>query len=108
MDAGADHIYMDTVDTSLRLGIDALRELGVGVYHAQRSARTFRRHDEEAKVDLARLRHDRDAYVSRARERIRDLEHTLLAELNEPDHSLDEAWDTESVRREFGTGSPAD
>jgi len=101
MDAGVDHVYLDTLDTSLRLGIDALRELGVGAYHAHRSARKFRRHDEEAMVDLARLRHDRTAYVSRARERIRDLEQTLLAELDAPDHSLDEAWDTTGIRKEL-------
>ena len=108
MDAGVDHVYLDTLDTSLRLGIDAMRELGVAAYHAHRSARTFRRHDEEAMADLAKLRHDRTAYVSRARERIRDLEHTLLAELDAPDHALDEAWDTTGLRKEMASYESAD
>ncbi len=108
LEAGVEHVYMDTVDTSLRLGVDALRELGVGAYHAQRSARTFRHHDEAAMCDLARVRHDRAAYVSRARQRIADLEQTLLAELDDHDHSVDQAWDTEGLRREYGPKSSSD
>ena len=45
-----------------------------------RSARRFRCHDEDALAELATLRHDQKGYISRARQRIRMLEDTLLAE----------------------------
>ena len=106
LDAGVHHVYRETVDTSLRLGIDALRLLGVPAYRAHRSARTFRRHDDASVRDLASLRHDRKRYINVARQRIRDLEELLLADLRERDENVDAGWDTESLRQEFG-GAPA-
>jgi hypothetical protein len=37
-----------------------------------------------------------------ARQRIRDLEETLLAELHDSGEDRDLGWDTESLRGEFG------
>ncbi len=102
LDAGVQHVYRETLDTSLRLGVDALRLLGARSYRAHRAARTFRRHDEESVVELAQMRHDRGRYLSEARQRIQALEQTLLDELRwEPD-DRDAGWDTESLRDEFG------
>jgi Kef-type K+ transport system membrane component KefB len=39
--AGVPHVYRETVDTSLRLGADALRLLGFRAYQAQRVAQAF-------------------------------------------------------------------
>ena len=94
LDAGVELVYRETLDTALEAGTEVLRQMGHRAFLAHRAARTFRRHDEAAMAELARVRHDRKAYVSRARARIRDLEETLLSELEAPDHSLDEAWDT--------------
>lgn len=103
IEAGVDHVYRETLDTALRLGIDALRRLGFRGVQALAAARTFRRHDEEALRELASMRHDRKAYLSRARERIRDLEQLLRSDLQEArTEQADAAWDTESLRREFG------
>jgi len=102
IEAGVQHVYRETLDTSLRLGVDALRLLGARSYRAHRAARTFRRHDEESVVELAQVRHDRGRYLSEARQRIQALEQTLLDELRwEPD-DRDAGWDTESLRDEFG------
>jgi CPA2 family monovalent cation:H+ antiporter-2 len=108
LDAGVHHVYRETVDTSLRLGIDALRLLGVPAYRAHRSARTFLRHDEASVRELASLRHDRKHYINVARQRIRDLEELLLADLGERDENLDAGWDTESLREEFGGAAAGD
>ena len=102
VDAGVDHVYRETVDTSLRLGIDALRLLGIRAYRAQRSARTFLRHDEASVRDLAALRHDRKSYINVARQHIRDLEDFLLSDLQERDDTVDAGWDTESLREDVG------
>jgi CPA2 family monovalent cation:H+ antiporter-2/glutathione-regulated potassium-efflux system protein KefB len=103
LDHGVEHVYRETVDTSLRMGVDALRQLGIRAYKAHRSARTFLRHDEDSVRDLGKLRHDRKVYTSAARERIQALEELLLAELEYEEEERDAGWDTESLREEYGS-----
>ena len=101
LDAGLPHVYRETLDTSLRMGVDALRLLGHRAYHAERSARLFRRHDEQALTELAAVRHDRRQYFSTARRRIRELEQLLRSD--ETDRwlrDIEEGWDAESLRKE--------
>ncbi len=100
LDAGVNHVYRETFDTSLRLGIDALRLLGLRSFHAHRAAKTFRRHDEESVRELAEMRHDQKVYLSEARQRIQDLEEILLAEIRDAGECRDAGWDTESLREE--------
>jgi monovalent cation:proton antiporter-2 (CPA2) family protein len=106
LDAGVQHVYRETLDTSLRLGVDALRLLGARSYQAHRAARTFRRHDEESVVELAQMRHDQSKYLSEAKQRIQSLEQILLDELHWQPDERDAGWDTDSLREEFG-GSQA-
>jgi voltage-gated potassium channel Kch len=100
IDAGVEHVYRETLDTSLRLGADAMRLLGFRAYQARRAAQKFRRHDEQSVRELAGLRGDRKGYIGHAREMIRDLERLLQADLGETRHELDSAWDTASLRTE--------
>jgi CPA2 family monovalent cation:H+ antiporter-2 len=102
LDAGVQHVYRETLDTSLAMGIDALRLLGFRGYQAHRAARTFRKHDEAALRSLAKLRHDRAGYLDTARQWIRDLENTLRAELGDRPSWVDAGWDTDSLRQEYG------
>jgi CPA2 family monovalent cation:H+ antiporter-2 len=106
LDAGVQHVYRETLDTSLRLGVDALRLLGARSYQAHRTARTFRRHDEESVIELAQMRHDRGRYISEARQRIQSLEQILLDELQPRPEDRDAGWDTDSLREEFGRSPP--
>jgi monovalent cation:proton antiporter-2 (CPA2) family protein len=101
-DLGVEHVYRETLDTSLRTGIDALRLLGRRGYQAHRAARTFRRHDEDSVRELGAMRHDRKAYFSAARERIQSLEELLLTEVEGPMEERDAGWDTDSLREEHG------
>jgi monovalent cation:proton antiporter-2 (CPA2) family protein len=103
LDHGLDHVYRETVDTSLRMGVDALRCLGYPAYAARRAALRFRRHDEESVRELGRMRHDRKGYITATRERIRSLEELILEELEqEIDAERDGSWDTDSLREELG------
>ena len=102
LDRGVEHVYRETLDTSLRTGVDVLRLLGRRAYTGHRSARLFRRHDEESVRDLGKMRHDRKAYFSEARERIKSLEELLLTEVDGPAEERDAGWDTESLHEEFG------
>ncbi|MGY2133049.1 monovalent cation:proton antiporter-2 (CPA2) family protein [Hymenobacter sp. HD11105] len=101
IEAGLTDVYRETVDSSLRLGVDALRLLGVRAYHAQRAARTFLRHDELAMRELAAVHKDRKTYFSTARQRIQELEQLLHFDAaNENLREVDEGWDNESLRQE--------
>jgi voltage-gated potassium channel Kch len=110
LEAGVAHVYRETLDTSLRLGVDALRLLGFRGYQAGRAARTFLRHDEESMRALAKSRGDRATYFSEARGRIEALERVLLADLADAGETRDLGWDAESLRedvRKGGLGRPA-
>jgi monovalent cation:proton antiporter-2 (CPA2) family protein len=96
--AGVEHVYRETLDSSLRLGVDALRLLGFRAYQAGRAARTFLRHDEESMRELAKTRGDRATYFSVARGRIADLERMLRADLEDAGATRDLGWDAESLR----------
>ncbi len=102
LDAGVDLIYRDTLDTSLRMGVDALQALGVRAYRAQRAARTFRRHDEESVRLMRASRGDGAAYIGALRERIADLERVLQADMADAGLSRDAGWDAEPLRQDFG------
>lgn len=105
LNAGVQHVYRETFETSLRVGVDILRQLGFRSFQAHRAARMFHRHDEDTLRELAKIHHDQSIYLSTARQRIQDLEETLLAQLAEPDESRDAGWDTESLRDEFRDAS---
>ena len=107
-DLGVEHVYRETLDTSLRTGIDALRLLGRRGHQAHRAARTFRRHDEESVRELGAMRHDRKAYFSAARERIHSLEELLLSEVEGPTEERDAGWDTDSLREEHGSAADSE
>jgi voltage-gated potassium channel Kch len=105
LDAGVAHVYRESLDTSLRLGIDALRMLGIRATQAYRAAQTFRRHDERNVREQAALLGD-EAFFDVAAKAIRDLEALILRELEgEGEIGGESAWDTESLRQEFGRRS---
>ncbi len=104
LETGVRQVYRETLDTSLRMGVDALRALGVRAHHAHRAAQKFRRHDEVSLRELAALRHDRGQYLSAAREHIRFLEETMQQDLTQSDDFKDLGWDAESLRREADSG----
>jgi voltage-gated potassium channel Kch len=102
LEAGVEHVYRQGLDTSLRMGGDALRLLGFRAYHAERATQTFLTHDEASLRQLTEQRQgERAAYISATRQRIEDLERLLLADLADPDRSRDAGWDAESLREEF-------
>ena len=106
IEQGVDHVYRQGLDSSLRLGVDALRALGLRGLQARRAADLFRRRDEDTLRELASVRHDHGAYLSRARALIAELERLMGGERFEEAASIrDRAWDPDSIRDEFG-GAP--
>ena len=101
LEAGVTHVYRETIDTSLRLGVDAMRVIGVRAYRAHRAAQTFRRHDEESSASSPSAARDTAVYVNLARQRILALEQMFEADRSEPSLDRDSGWDAESLREEF-------
>lgn len=77
MNAGMLHIYRETLDTSLRVGVDAMKMLGYTPEVADRSAKTFFVHDEKALKYLSTIRNDEE-YISAARKNMEEL--TMLVQ----------------------------
>jgi CPA2 family monovalent cation:H+ antiporter-2 len=93
MDMGISDIYRESLDTSVRLGVDALVMLGFRRYTALRAGQNFLRYDEEALKRLAVHRHDQQRYLFQLREEI-DIQEQLLAEDRKViPHLQDASWD---------------
>lgn len=102
LDAGVQHVYRETLDTSLRVGLDALRLMGVRGHQAHRAAQLFRCYDEEYLRELATMRADRPAYVDRARALIREIESLFGGEMEETEMvQRDRGWDASTLRNEI-------
>lgn len=92
--AGVQHIYRETLGTSLELSADALRLLGMRAYQVRRQIQQFRRHDQESMRELAQVRHDDEAYISIARQHIENLDRILRADVSEEEkHQRHEGWE---------------
>ena len=101
IEAGVTYVYREALDTSMRMGTDALRLLGFRAYQAQRAAQTFRQYDNESLFELTKKRGDRTVFLNSARQRIENLERLLAADQVERDPSRDSGWDAESLRDEL-------
>lgn len=96
MNAGMMHVYRETIDTSLRMGVDVMKFLGHRTYSAQRAARTFLRYDEQNLKHLASIR-DQKEYIITVRENIEELEQIIKGEKNNLALINDAGWDEESL-----------
>jgi monovalent cation:H+ antiporter-2, CPA2 family len=100
MDAGVLHIYRETFDSSLRMGVEALKLLGRRSFQAHRAMNLFRRHDDKALKHLAAVRDDRKQYINQAREKIEELEKFIEADILDKSLDHDAGWDVEGLREE--------
>ena len=104
LESGVEHVYRETFDTSLRLW-RRKRFTATWVFRATRpteanaSSGAVMREDLR---DLARLRHDKQEYLSSAKKLIADLERLMTDEMQRHDENRDAGWDSEPIRREFG------
>jgi CPA2 family monovalent cation:H+ antiporter-2/glutathione-regulated potassium-efflux system protein KefB len=97
MELGVLHIYREPLDTSLRMGADALRMLGYRAYNARRAAATFRRHDEKALKELSALRDDRKSFLNMFKERIEEISNLINKDKTKPWNNEAESWDERSL-----------
>lgn len=98
IDAGVDNIYRESLDTSVRLGVDALVKLGFRRYTATRAGQNFIRYDEGALRILASHRHDQLSYIFKTREQISIQEELLANDRNTIPNINDHAWDSDEYK----------
>lgn len=92
MNAGMLHIYRETLDTSIRMGVDAMKLLGHRAHETNRLARTFFKEDERRLKYLSSIR-NADEYVIAVRKYVEELEETLRADRDILRSGVEEGWD---------------
>ena len=103
MNAGMLHIYRETIDTALRLGVDTMTMLGHRRYTAQRAARLFFKYDESYLKQLSAIK-DPDEHISAARQYIEEIEKMLQDDIGGLALSRDAGWDEDSLIAESRSG----
>lgn len=98
---GVDVIERETFASSLDMGVEALKLLGVRSYKAYRTARMFKEHDIQAMHEMAQLMGDEAQIIARSRQLSQDLEQLLRSDDREIKQDIDRAWDTTELRQEF-------
>jgi monovalent cation:H+ antiporter-2, CPA2 family len=99
MNAGMMHIYRETIDTALRMGVDVMKMMGYRSYMANRAARLFFKHDEANLKKLASIK-DTDEYIITARAYIEEIEKMMQADLVSGGLNIDTGWDDDSLINE--------
>ena len=100
LDAGVKNIYRESLDTSIRLGVDVLVRLGFRKYAATRAGQNFIKYDEAALRKLAAHRHDQESYIFNTREQIELQEQLLANDRDVVPNVHDHAWDGDGEKRE--------
>jgi voltage-gated potassium channel Kch len=104
--AGVDHIYRETLDSSLRMAADALCKMGHRRYQTHRAVKTFRKHDERYVRELAEMQHDKKLLIRGVKQRIEDLEKLMLTEMDNVGKDKDLGWDASTLISEYGQEKP--
>ena len=98
LNKGVEHIYRETIDTSVKMAGDVLAILGKRKYTIHRLAQNFLKYDEAALKRLAQQSLNSDEYITKAREEIA-LQESLLREEKVHDLQIDDdsPWDNEQM-----------
>ena len=86
--------------SAIRLGEAALVELGYRAHYASRAAKAFTKHDKEATIELAQMHRDENAYVSRVRQSLSELEDRFETDANRKQVSVTASWDPAQLRKD--------
>jgi voltage-gated potassium channel Kch len=91
MRVGVEHIYRETLDSALSLGVDALTQLGFRSYQALRAARIFRDHEERGMRQSFEM--SDEAYISHVRDHISELDRLIADDDRDFGRHTDPAWE---------------
>lgn len=99
--------YRETLGSSLDLGVDVLRELGMPVHQARRAAIVFKRHDEKSVRELAKYWEDDDAYFKNARQNIEAFEQMFASDTQRAHPEADRRWTPQPARNARASEAPS-
>ena len=83
LDLGEENIYRETLDSSLVMGVDIMSDLGITRDKAEKIACHYRKNDERIVREMAKHRHDRKEYISRAKDYTQTLDELMRRDLDE-------------------------
>jgi monovalent cation:proton antiporter-2 (CPA2) family protein len=86
MKRGVNHIYRETLGSSLEMSVEVMLALGFQREHAERTAKLYREHDDRALRETLAIREDQEAYISSSRQHIENLERILRGDADEAPH----------------------
>ena len=98
LEMGIDNIYREHLDTSIKMGEDALKKLGFRSYTVHRLAAQFKKYDEEALKVLVKYKNDQNEYISKIKKQIEQQESMISGELSRKFSLNDHAWDSEQMK----------
>lgn len=101
LEIGVENVYRETLDTSVKLGVDVLKHLGFRNYTAYRQGQNFIKYDERALRKLMKHHKDLSNYISKAKEEIELQEELLASERHNIPNTQDHLWDSEYLREEI-------
>lgn len=99
MEEEVPHLYRETLDTSVRMGVDVLVALGQRAYTAYRSGQDFIRYDEASMQKLVDKKSDLSNYIQNVRAEIDWQEALLKADKERSLSGDDHSWDSEAIKR---------
>lgn len=102
-DMGLKRIVRETFAGGIEMGVEALKELGLPAFEAERVGRIFRRHDLENMDILREIRKTQDGATYRlALRQRRDMLASVLMRDTQTVHAIEEnGWDPEAQREEI-------
>lgn len=107
MDLDVQKVYRETFESSLKIGTDALRELGLRNYQVNRAAQKFAKKDQEALEKFAKTRKENPNHLSAVKQHFEELEQQMLDIKENAHKDKDLGWDAsaaiEEVRKLFKT-----
>lgn len=107
MDAGVAHVIRETFGSSVAMGEQVLRILGMRAHTAHQQAQKFWRHDEASLAGMAEIRRKQEGdWMSAIRRKLSDLEQTLQMDKGGFDKAQHGTWDEEPLRKLATKGKP--
>lgn len=98
---GVKDIFRETLESSLELGVQALRVLGFGAYRAHRAAHRFKEYDEETVRILSQYYGtDEKDFLGQVRKRVQTLDELFETERSGPIRPEDAGWDRPKVNED--------
>ena len=94
-----DHIYRESLETSLKLASEVLSQMGFRRYTLQRQIQNFIKYDEDSLRRLAKEKKiGDDSYIFKARKELEQQEKLLEQDFKRGIVEFDNHWDAEKIR----------